>query len=258
MPWKVRCDSLGKQITSKENRSTSKQNNQQQNRPARMTRQAIKYERRQEEKRRRQDEQRRAARRRRITIGSVAAVAVLLLGVLGYFAYTNYVHPSVDVAPTVVPTPVNPNYPAVDNIPCDVGEQTAVHYHAHLSLYIDGQAVALPGNIGIASNGSCFYWLHTHTAARQSSGGVIHIESPAKDTFMLGNFFDIWGQQFSSLSYPPQLDQPGGAGWQIFINGKPYNGSDFHNIVLKSHMLITLAYNTSGVQPDTIFNWGNL
>jgi hypothetical protein len=249
---------MGKQITSKENRSTSKQNNQQQNRPAKMTRQAIKYERRQEEKRRRLEEQRRAARRKRITISSIAAVAVLLLGVLGYFAYTNYVHPSVNVVPTVVPTPVNPNYPAVDSVPCDVGEQTAVHYHAHLSLYINGQPVQIPGNIGIASNGSCFYWLHTHTYAQGASGGVIHIESPANRKFVLGNFFDIWGQQFSSLGYPAQLDQPGGAGWQIYVDGKPYSGSDFHDIVLKAHSLITLAYNTSGVKPDTIFNWGNL
>ena len=254
---------MSKQVTSKDGRSTNKQNNQQQDRPARMTRQAVKYERRQEDKRRRQEEQRRAARRKMNTIIGIVAAVVLILGGLGYFVYTNYVHPSANVVPTVVPTPVNPNYPAVNNVPCDVGEQTAVHYHAHLSIYLGGQLVQIPGNIGIAPNGSCFYWLHTHAypstgGQGQTSQGVIHIESPAHDTFTLGNFLDIWGQHFSSLGYPAQLDQPGGAGWQIYVNGKPYNGSDFHDIVMQRHLLITLAYNSPGITPDTIYNWGTL
>ncbi len=223
-----------------------------------VTRQAFKFERRQEEKRRRQEEQRRAARRKMNTIIGIVAIVVLLLGGLGYFVYTNYVHPSVGVVPTVVPTPINPNYPAVDNIPCDALEQTAVHYHAHLSIYLGGQLVQIPGNVGIASDGSCFYWMHTHTYSSQGSGEVIHMESPANRTFTLGNFLDIWGQHFSSLGYPAQLDQPGGAGWQIYVNGKPYNGSDFHDIVMKPHLLITLAYNSPGITPDTIYNWGNL
>ena len=37
--------------------------------------------------------------------------------------------------------------------------------------------------------GSCFAWLHTHAA-----DGVVHIESPTKRTYTLGNFFDVWGR----------------------------------------------------------------
>src|SRR2546425_11589398 len=41
--------------------------------------------------------------------------------------------------------------------------------------------------------GSCFRGLHTHTAA-----GIIHIESRARRTFTLGDFFAIWGQPLNS------------------------------------------------------------
>jgi len=243
---------MSKQVPSKEGRSTNKQANQQQDRPARMTRQAVKYERRQEDKRRRQEEQRRAARRKMNTIIGIVAIVVLLLGGLGYFVYTNYVHPSVNVVPTVVPTFVNPNYPPVDGISCDTLEQSASHYHAHLSVYVNGQHVALAAQIGIAPDGSCFYWLHTHT-----NDGIIHIEAPPQHTFTLGNFLDIWGQKFINQNYASQLDQPGGPDWKIWVNGQPVDG-DFHSIVLKSHLLITLAYNSPDVKPDTTFNWNGL
>ncbi len=217
-----------------------------------MTRQAVKYERRQEDKRRRQEEQRRAARRKMNTIIGIVAIGVLLLGGLGYFVYTNYVHPSVNVVPTVVPTLVNPNYPPVDGISCDTLEQSADHYHAHLSVYVNGRQVAVAAQIGIASDGSCFYWLHTH-----SNDGIIHIEAPPQHTFTLGNFLDIWGQKFTNQNYASQLDQPGGPDWKIWVNGQPV-GSDFHSIVLKSHLLITLAYNSPDVKPDTTYNWNGL
>ena len=222
------------------------------------TRQAVKYERRREEQRRREEERQQAAQRKRLTVVSIVVVAVLLLGVVGYFAYTNYVHPSAGAKAnaTATPTLVDPNYPSVDGIPCDALEQTVSHYHAHVSYYISGRQVKPPANIGIGGsapyNPSCFYWLHTH-----APDGVIHIEAPAKRTFTLGNFFDIWGQKFPTLQYPAELDQPGGPGWQIYVNGQLVGG-DFHSIVLQPHMLITLAYNSPNVKPDTSYAWNGL
>src|SRR6266446_940536 len=216
------------------------------------TRQAVKYERRREEQRRREEERQQAAQRKRLTIVSVVVVAVLLLGVVGYFVYTGYVHPTHSLAVTATPTLVNLNYPPVDGISCDTLEGNTDHYHAHLSIYVNGQQVPLAAQVGIAPDGSCFYWLHTH-----NTSGVIHIETPAKKTFTLGNFFDIWGQRFSELKYPAELDQPGGPGWQVYINGKLVSG-DFHSIVLQAHMLITLAYNSPNAKPDTSYAWNGL
>jgi hypothetical protein len=221
-----------------------------------VTRQAIKYERRQEEKRKREEEHKRAARRKRIAIVSItAAVVVVLAAVLIYFVsgYANPGNAKSNASSAVVPSSANLAYPVIGGVPCDTtGHDNDYHIHVHVSIYINGQQVQIPAQVGIPTSGSCLYWLHTHDASN-----VIHIEAPAGRNFTLGTFFDIWGQQFSSLKYPPELDQPGGSGWQVWVNGKLYNG-DFHNIPLQAHLLITLANNTSGVQPDTVYNWGNL
>jgi hypothetical protein len=144
----------------------------------------------------------------------------------------------------------NPSYPAVDNIACEASEQVAYHVHAHLSLYIDGQQVQIPQNLGIATDQSCLYWLHTH-----DTSGVIHIEAPDQRTFTLGTFFKEWSEIFPQLQYPVQLSSSDG--WKVYVNGKPYNG-DFHKIELTAHTLITMAYQSPKAPIDTVYNWGDL
>ena len=80
------------------------------------------------------------------------------------------------------------------------------------------------------------------------------MEAPIQRSFVLGNFLDEWSTEFPSVGYPPQLDQ---TGWQAYVNGKLYTG-DFHKIPLQAHTLITLAYNTPHVVPDTTYNWNGL
>ena len=252
--------------TTKQVQPEKKQITEQPSQPAgrQLSRQAAKYERRREEQRRREVEKHRAVQRKRFAILGGIVAAVLLLGLVGYFVYANFIpHPSsgpkantpaaATATATAELTTVNPAYPPVDNkVACDTLEQTAFHIHALLIIYINGQRVTAPAQVGIAPDGSCFYWLHTH-----SNEGVIHIEAPANHVFTLGNFLDEWGQRFSSLQYPAQLDQPGGSGWQIWVNGNPVGG-DFHNIVLKPHVIITLAYNSPNVKPTTSFAWNGL
>jgi hypothetical protein len=144
----------------------------------------------------------------------------------------------------------NPAYAAVDKITCDAGEHSDVHIHAHLTLYLNGQKTPLPAGIGIASDDSCLYWLHTH-----NTDGIIHIEAPGGRSFTLKNFLDIWSAHFASLGYPSQLNHT--AGWQVYVNGKPFAG-DFRTIPLQAHTLITLAYHSPGIHPDTSFPWNGL
>ncbi len=80
----------------------------------------------------------------------------------------------------------------IDGIRCDREEGAVEHVHVNLQLYDRGRAVTVPANIGIPQNSDCLYWLHTHT-----SDGFIHIESPVKRSFQLGEFFDIWGPDLS-------------------------------------------------------------
>src|SRR5260370_3861182 len=155
------------------------------------TRQRTRQERRREELQRREAERRRSARMKRVTIVGIIAAVVLAVAGIVYLVITQS------------QTPANPAYPAIDSIACDQLEQSAFHIHAHVSLYINGQSVSIPGNVGIAgdpSAPSCFYWLHTH-----STDGVIHIEAPNGVSPTLKNFFYIWRTKFAQPPYPLQF-----------------------------------------------------
>lgn len=210
-----------------------------------LTRRPTKQDRRQERREelaRREAERRRAARNRLITVFSIIGAVVLLAAVIT--VYARYLSGQGQTE-----TITNSNYLPIDGIYCDQQEQDAFHIHAHLTMYINGQPVQLPQGVGIASDNSCLYWLHTHDTT-----GVIHIEAPANHSFTLGNFLDEWANQFSSLNYPSQLDL---SGWKAYVNGQPYNG-DFHKIPLEAHSLITLAYNSPNAKADTTYNWNGL
>lgn len=202
------------------------------------TRHRTRQEQRREEQRRREEERRRATRTKRITIFVIIGVVALAVAGLAYFAIAQS------------KAPANPAYPPVDSVSCDSLEHSNFHIHAHVTIYIDGQVTPIPAQIGIAPDNSCLYWLHTH-----SSDGVIHIEAPNGLSITLKNFLDIWEGRFQSLGYPSQLDQA--TGWQVYVNGKPFLG-DLRTIPLQSHTLITLAYNSPRVHPDTSYNWNGL
>lgn len=194
-------------------------------------------------KQQKQQELQQAKRTGRITLFSFLGVGILIVAAIAGVVIYNQNQPQTE-------TIVNSAYPPVDNIYCDALEQTVYHIHAHVSIYINGSLSPVPSQVGIASDGSCYYWLHTHDTT-----GVIHIESPTQKNYTLGNFFDEWSGNFSSLGYPTQLASA--SGWTVWVNGKPYTG-DFHNIQLTAHELITLAYNSPGVKPDTTYAWNGL
>lgn len=201
-----------------------------------------------EEQRRREAERRHEAQRQRVTAISVtAAVVVAVIGIYFLFFFQGGVFRGIGANSVV-----NPAYPSIDGISCDGLEQSAFHHHAHLTIYMNGAPVALPQNLGIAPDGSCLYWLHTHDTT-----GVIHIEAPRGSNFTLGNFFNEWQQRFLQLSYPSELDSIPPSQWQAYVNGKLFTG-DFHSITLDQHTLITLMYNSPNAKPDTTYSWGSL
>ncbi len=209
-----------------------------------LTRQAVKQARRQQQQMLLLNAQRRA-RRRRILLVSLIAAAVVLIAAGSVFAYVNSHNSTSQATPTE--QVFNPAYPPVDGIFCDQLEQTSYHIHAHLTIYLNGQPVSIPQGVGIASDQSCLYWLHTH-----DSTGVLHIEAPKKVSPTLADFLDIWGQGFSSLGFHNELASS--AGWTIYVDGKQVN-STFKQLVLQSHMVITIAYNSPNITPDSTYNW---
>jgi hypothetical protein len=116
----------------------------------------------------------------------------------------------------------------VDGISCAPVEQLAYHIHAHLAVFKAGQLYQLPAGVGIpgsqaeqtqygpiAAGGKCYYWLHTHT-----TDGVIHIESPTKTIYTLGDFFDEWHQPLTGT----RVASLSGA-ISAFVNGKQWKKS---------------------------------
>ena len=137
----------------------------------------------------------------------------------------------------------------VDGIECGVGmEEPSYHIHVHLSLYVNGEQLAIPKAIGVMDpqlagdfviSGSCFYWVHTHDAT-----GIIHVEPPTQIEVTLGEFFDLWGEPLSST---------GVAGYNgavtVFVDGEKYTG-DPRDIVFEAHKQIALEVGTPVVTPD--------
>src|SRR5713226_1859420 len=94
-----------------------------------------------------------------------------------------------------------PTVAAAAGIPCDQLEHSQTHYNAVLQIIHEGVLTPLPGGIGIQggeSSPTCFYWLHVHSANQD----VIHIESPANDTFTLSQFFAVWSAWNKSQGKP--------------------------------------------------------
>jgi hypothetical protein len=142
----------------------------------------------------------------------------------------------------------------VDGISCETSEQTIFHIHAHLTIFVNGQPRQVPASIGIPgakaqttpqgsfiNSGKCFYWLHTHAA-----DGIVHIESPVQRTYVLGDFFDEWGQPLG-----PNQVGPVAGHVTVMYNGKLYQGNP-RDIPLTKHAQIQLEVGKPLVAPESI------
>jgi hypothetical protein len=135
----------------------------------------------------------------------------------------------------------------VDDISCrsSMAATDTYHVHVHLDVFVNGHQERVPAGTGIvppraveqtpngsfvdAGSSDCLYWLHTH-----ADDGIIHVEAAAKQNFVLGQFFDIWGQ-------PLGPDQVGPARGPVvaFENGHRFAGNP-RNIPLDSQAVIQL------------------
>ena len=122
----------------------------------------------------------------------------------------------------------------IDGIRCDPQEGVIEHIHVDLQLYERGRAVTVPPNVGIPQSGSCLYWLHTH-----SSDGFIHIESPVKRSFDLGEFFDIWGPELT-WTRADGVAASRGHTLSIWVDGKSWHGKDPRTIVFRDRETIVI------------------
>jgi hypothetical protein len=149
------------------------------------------------------------------------------------------------------PAPPPEGWP--NDIPCARLESFVYHIHTHLAIYVEGEQVGIPHGVGIGepwevvesirgpfvTGGSCFSWLHTHTA-----DGILHIESPIPRTFTLGDFFAVWGEPLGPM-------QVGDAEGLVFayVNGARVDG-DPSDIPLREWGVIQLNVSVDTPRPQ--------
>ncbi len=141
----------------------------------------------------------------------------------------------------------------VDGFNCDKTVGGPGHHHIHLSIFNNGEQIAIPRGIGMENPGNsnfiyhqtCLYFLHTHDET-----GIVHMEpKEGQGSFTLGNVFDIWGEPLNATSVAgftgPQL---------VIVNGQTYTG-DPNQIQLAPFMQITIEVGTPlpGPPPTYLF-----
>lgn len=121
---------------------------------------------------------------------------------------------------------------SVDGLTCRPENLETVNYHihVHVAIFVDGTQERIPAGVGITTPAivqhlasgtfvdvgpsDCLYWLHTHVA-----DGIIHVEAPARGSFTLGEFFDVWHQPLNAREVGPARGPV-----VVFINGARWSG----------------------------------
>jgi hypothetical protein len=166
---------------------------------------------------------------------------------------------SMDKLPGVLKTP--PPWPAnagklqqrlrAIGLPALTAEGQVLHIHQHLDLFVDGKAVPVAPDIGIAADQSFISPLHTHEPQPgDPPDGIMHVESPTAERFSLGQFFAVWGVRLDGDCIGGAC---AGAGRQLraWVNGAAVEG-DPTRIVLAEHEEIALAVGTPQQMPKKV------
>lgn len=122
-------------------------------------------------------------------------------------------------------------------------EGQVLHIHQHLDIFVNGQPVLVPANIGVGQR-----WIspiHTHDASQ-----IIHIESPIVATFTLGQFFDVWGVKFTETAIGGYVADETRR-LTVYVNGEKYVGNP-RTLELGERQQITIVYGTDAEIPATI------
>ncbi len=124
-------------------------------------------------------------------------------------------------------------------------EGTALHIHQHLDIVIEGKQVPVPTNIGISQSPTFISDIHVH-----DDSSIIHVESPSVRDFYLGQFFDVWGVNFSATAIGGYTTT-GDKQLAVYSNGAKVTG-DPRQLKLTPHQEIVIVYGTPDQVPTTI------
>ncbi len=115
---------------------------------------------------------------------------------------------------------------------CTTDMATEFHIHPVLHIFVNEEPVVIPANVGIEP--TCMRSIHTHTA-----DGVLHVEAPVRKDFTLGDFFAVWGKDFSAASVMGNAADATHA-ITVTVNGEPVD--TFENTVVNDADRIEIRY----------------
>lgn len=198
--------------------------------------------------------------KRRIAIGVAALAGAVTLAACGSDGK------KADASPSGTPS-ASDNKPAASSVdwpaPADASVQAkaaglpmlgqegqVLHIHSHLDVFVNGTRVTVPADIGIDIPRQQISPLHTH-----DTSGVVHIESPVKKDFTLGEFMTEWNVPITKDSLGT-LKTGGGKELHVYVNGKQQSG-DPAALTLHAHDEIAVVYGPASdkVKVPTSYTW---
>ena len=88
-----------------------------------------------------------------------------------------------------------------------------------LWVFVDGQPVVVPAEVGFSQQLQVFSPLHTHDAT-----GTVHVESADPDFQpVLGQLMDVWGLYFTPTCLGDACTE-GDRALRVFLDGQEYIG----------------------------------
>lgn len=109
---------------------------------------------------------------------------------------------------------------------------TTYHIHPELTIMMNGVEIPIPQNLGVTATGMTS--IHTH-----DEKGVIHVEAPIKKDFILGDFFAVWGKDFSKMKL---LDTTVSDTSEIVVMVNGEKVDTYENTVLRDKDKIVISY----------------
>lgn len=124
-------------------------------------------------------------------------------------------------------------------VPADqIVANNGLHWHPKLTVTIEGKKQEVLPDLGIT--GQIHQELHTHT--EDAKDGIVHMEMKglvAKDETKLGNFFRIWGKEFTATKIFDKTNGPLGK-VTMLVNGK--ENTEFENYNMRDGDNIEITY----------------
>jgi hypothetical protein len=190
-----------------------------------------------------------SSRRRTIQIGVTAGALIALASVIAVFAVASSDSGSngaTEAGVMATRAPWQPEYGSLQKRVTAMGLPQAAdypfHIHSMLRVYVSGERVPVPSQIGIDPSGQFIASLHTHDAS-----GVVHMEAVEAYPFKLGEFFNVWGVEFTDHQIGA-YQNGGGRTVQVYVNGKRI--ADPVGYVMKTHDRIVVGYGKPGSFPQ--------